>query len=65
METMAMKEEKKNSQFFCSLFEKITHVKRCRKEIDPEFIEKMKRGEQQVREGKTTKIDPANVWKSL
>ena len=32
---------------------------------DPDFIEKINKGEQQISEGKTTKIDPTNVWKSL
>ena len=31
---------------------------------DPEFIAKMKRGEEDIKAGRTTKINPADIWNS-
>lgn len=45
---------------FRSLFSKISE--RFQMEYDPQFIEKMKRGEQQIKDGKTTKIDISKLF---
>lgn len=45
---------------FRSLFSKIS--KRFQMEYDPQFVEKMKRGEQQIKDGKTTKIDISKLF---
>jgi len=36
-----------------------------RKKYYPIFVEKIKKGEQQIKDGKIYKIDPKNVWESI
>ena len=37
-------------------------AKNIEKPYNPEFIAKMKQGEADVKAGKTTKIEPADIW---
>lgn len=32
------------------------------KSYNPDFVAKMKRGEEDIKAGRTTKIEPANIW---
>jgi hypothetical protein len=67
METLIVQPKNKEQLTALKAIMKILNVdfkteKSTEKSFNPEFVAKMKRGEEDIKAGRTTKIEPADIW---
>ncbi len=67
METLIVQPKNKEQLTALKAIMKILNVdfkteKSTDKPYNPEFVAKMKRGEEDIKAGRTTKIEPADIW---
>lgn len=79
MTTIKINEHTKTGKAFMAMFEAFfkgvegieiveddyNQVNEERAEYSPEFIEKVKKAEKNIKEGKTTRLNPEDIWGSI
>lgn len=66
--TIKIKEQNKEAKALLEYLKKLPFVEIEKKEkspYNPEFVEKIKKAEEDIKKGKTTRLNPENVWESI